>query len=225
MNELLRRLIDEAKFAVGMVEESLRALWARDRDAAKIVRRRDDRVDVEEVRIEEACLRLMTLHQPVARDLRMLAFILKVNADIERVADHATSIAKSAQRLSEMDQFEWPTSLQELGERVPMMCHSLLRALLDRDAEAAGRIKQEDKTIDALTRRLFDETVDLMETYPHTQRAGLLVYRAGRELERIGDLMTNIAEDIIYLETGEIVRHEKAVARAEQKQEPGQQSD
>ena len=93
------------------------------------------------------------------------------------------------------------------------MCHLLLRAVLDEDPELARQVVDEDETIDALEKRLFDETDELMRKEPGNTRNGLLIYRAGRELERIGDLMKNIAEDVIYLATGAIVRHEQKRAR------------
>ncbi len=95
-----------------------------------------------------------------------------------------------------------------MGQRVPVMCHSLLRAVLDEDARIARQIVTEDDTIDALEKRLFEEVNELMRKEPAMTRNGLLIYRVGRDLERIGDLMKNIAEDVIYLATGSIVRHE-----------------
>ncbi|MCA9299958.1 MAG: phosphate signaling complex protein PhoU [Phycisphaerales bacterium] len=208
LSSLRRRLAREAASAVEMLEEAVEALFMLDAIAAQRVRDRDDSVDEEEVRIEEECFRMLYCQSPVARDFRQIAFILKVNADVERVADHATSIAKVTQRLvGEIDASVLPTSLRELGERVPRTCHVLLRAMMDRDLEGARALVQRDRTIDTLYERLFDETVDLMKRTPDYAAAGLLIHRAGRELERIGDLMANIAEDVIYLVTGSIVRH------------------
>ena len=159
------------------------------------------------------------MQAPVARDFRMLTFILKVNADVERVADHACSISKVTLKLVDAlpPGTPWPTSLVELGQRVPMTCHALLRAMHDEDSAAAKDIVLADKTIDRLNRRLFDEVVAGMDANPTSggHSSGLLLFRAGRELERVGDLMTNIAEDIVYLATGEIIRHEKRRLRAE----------
>jgi len=217
VRSLKRRICDEATIAVGMLEAALAALWELDTEAAASVIERDERIDREEVAIEEAAFRIMTLQQPVAREFRTLAFILKANNDVERVGDHACSVAKSAVKLARAVPagFHWPTSLLELGQRVPMACHALLRALIDEDAEAAKEIVIGDKAIDRLTRELFDETVKFMGTFPNAHAAGLLIYRIGRELERVGDLMTNIAEDIVYLTTGEIIRHEEKRIRAE----------
>jgi phosphate transport system protein len=209
LGQLKRRLVQEATAAIGMIESALEALWKLDAQAAREVRRRDDNIDAEEVQIEAECFRMLALEQPFARDLRIITFILKVNADIERVADHASSIAKVASRIDPTHPPAWPTALVEMSQRVPMMCHTLLRAVLDEDPELARKVVDEDETIDALEKRLFDETDDLMRKDPGSTRNGLLIYRAGRELERIGDLMKNIAEDVIYLATGAIVRHEQ----------------
>lgn len=206
---LKRRLVQEASSAIGMLEAALDALWKLDGAAAREVRRRDDTIDREEVEIEQECIRMLALQQPMARDLRFITFILKVNADVERVADHASSVAKMATKLETLGPVEWPTSLVELGQRVPLMCHTLLRAVLDEDAALAQKIVEEDETIDGLEKRLFEEVEEMMQAEPYRLRTGLFVYRVGRELERVGDLLKNIAEDVIYLDTGSIVRHEQ----------------
>jgi len=220
VGQLKKRLIAEATSAVSMLESALDALWKRDADAAREVRRRDDRIDEEEVAIEAECFRMLALEHPFARDFRVIAFALKVNADLERVADHASGIAKVCMKLAEQPAFHWPTAMAEMGQRVPVMCHSLLRAVLDEDANVARQIVAEDETIDALEKRLFEEINELILKDPQVSRTGLLLYRIGRDLERIGDLMKNIAEDVIYLATGTIVRHEakRAQRQAQQKQ-------
>jgi phosphate transport system protein len=209
LTSLKHRLVDEARSAVNMLEAALGALLRLDKEAAGEIRRRDDTIDREEVEIEQGCLRLMALQHPFARDFRVLAFILKVNADVERVADHATSIAKTALRINRSLPPDWPTALVELTQRVPMMCHALLRALLDENDDAARTVVASDKLIDELDRRLFDESLEWMRLHPDEPAIGVYMTRVGRELERVGDLMANIAEDIVYLSTGDIIRHEK----------------
>lgn len=205
----------EAGLAVQMLERAIAALWSLDVEGARAVRLSDDQVDTEEVEIEQGCYELLALRAPVAKDFRAVTFILRVNADIERVADHASSIAKCAARIAEHAAGTvptWPTALVELGERVPAMCHELLRAMLDVDVEAARRIVANDKIIDQLEKRLFEETLDVIRGGPHGDAdtpIGLYIARAGRELERVGDLMASIAEDVVYLGTGEIIRHAK----------------
>jgi phosphate transport system protein len=214
---LRRRLVREASVAIAMLEAGIDALLRLDAEAARGVRRQDDRIDQEEVEIEQECYALITLHNPFARDFRTLAFILKVNGEVERVADHACSIAKVAIRMRELlgegaPVPRWPTALVELSQRVPLMCHELMRIVLSEDVEAARGLVSSDRTIDTLDRQLFQEVVEWIEARSvgdATTPAGLLMYRSGRELERIGDHMAGIAEDIVYLATGSIIRHEK----------------
>ncbi len=207
---LKRRLVREATEAISMLERALDALWRLDRQAAAEVRRTDDNIDLEEVQIEQECFSLLTLHHVFARDFRVVTFVLKVNHDIERVADHASSIAKIVGRIQGSTPPVWPTALVELGQRVPVRCHELLRAVLDEDVAAAQALVVKDKTIDGLDARLFGETVEFMQgdhSSIESLSNGLLIHRAGRELERVGDLMSNIAEEVVYLATGDIVRH------------------
>lgn len=222
--DLKRRLIREATYAIGMLESAVDALFRLDGEAAHNVRGRDDRIDVEEVQIESECLRILALHNPYAHDFRVVTFILKTNASVERVGDHATSLAKIGQKIRRhmsglpADQPlpddravtvpPWPTALVEMGQRVPAMCHELLRAVLDEDAEGAKALVASDRVIDTLDKRLFSETAAMVEARTMPVPVGLLVSRAGRELERIGDLMTDVAEEVVYLVTGSIIRHE-----------------
>ncbi len=172
-------------------------------------------MDNEEVAIEQECYELLALHRPFAHDFRQITFTLRVNADLERVADHASSIAKVVQKISDTaagQSIKWPTALTDLGQRVPALCHDTLRVLMDEDADAARKLVLGDKVIDDLEKRLFDEVRDMIRLMGRDDRAitiGMFTYRAGRELERVGDLMASTAEDIVYLKTGQIIRHEK----------------
>ncbi|MDX9911273.1 MAG: phosphate signaling complex protein PhoU [Phycisphaerales bacterium] len=206
---LKRRLVHEATLAIRMLEDALAALWTGDVGTATEVLRRDDEVDDQEVAIEQECYRILALYAPVARDFRTIAFVLKVNADIERVADHATGIAKVVRRLRPPVP-PLPTALRELGQRVPLMCHTLMRAVLDEDMGSAQQIVSSDETIDELEKRCVDEVLELLHQANGRDAElhnALMLYRVARELERIGDLMASIAEDVVYLSSGEIIRH------------------
>lgn len=206
--QLRRRLLRQASLAVGMLETAIEALWQSDKALIRSVLDRDDRIDLEEVLIEESCFELITLQGPFARDFREIAFVLKANQDIERVADHACSIAKIARAIGDDVPSAWPPALLDMAERVPTLCHRLLRAVIDEDIETARELVAGDKTIDRLDKRVFAESTELIERDPQMAATGIRVARVGRELERIGDLMVNIAEDIVYLATGTIIRHE-----------------
>lgn len=211
---LNKRLQSEAVLAVELVEQAVEALRNCDREGASEVRRRDTEVDQEEVRIEEECIRVIALHQPVARDLRSLMLIIKSNADIERIADHASGVAKAVSYLGSEPAPKWPTSLIELAERIIPMCHDTVQALGQRDEARAQKIIEGDDMIDQLTKRVVDEVEEAIGSGALSRRAGLLAYRASRDLERIGDLCANICEDIVYVRTGKIMRHAKRMARS-----------
>ena len=223
---LKRRLVHEATLAIRMLEDALAALWTGDVASATEVLGRDDEVDDQEVAIEQECYRLLALYAPVARDFRTIAFVLKVNADIERVADHATSIAKVVRRMRTPVP-PLPTALRELGQRVPMMCHTLMRAVLDEDMAGAEEIVRSDETIDQLEKRCLDEVLDILRQAQGKDAElenALLLYRAARELERVGDLMASIAEDVVYLATGQIIRHRVKRSLRQQKRSGGEEA-
>lgn len=212
---LRRRLTREAQTATSMLDAAIAALRALDPDAARAVRSIDDTVDAEEVAIEAECFRLLSLQQPVGEDFRRIAFCIKANQDVERIADHATSIAKAAVRLHEAGaSTAWPLALTDLMDRVPQTAHRLLRIVLDEDTAAARELIDSDEVIDRLDKQLFREVEDLIQRTPSRTTEGLLIYRVGRELERAADLLAAMAEDVVYLVEGTIVRHAKRLRRA-----------
>ena len=208
LGALRRRLIREASQAVDLLNQSLEVLWSSNREGAKEIRKIEKQIDQEEVRIEQECFRILTLQQPFGTDLRLITFSLKANSDLERLADHASSIAKISKKI-ESETPDWPASLCEMGERVPVMCQELLRAVIAADAEGAGEVVKRDKIIDRLDKQTFKGLSAKSEADPGNAAEYMLMYRSSRELERVGDLLGNIAEDVVYLVTGDIVRHAK----------------
>lgn len=204
---LRRRLIREASQATDLLSQSLEVLWSVDHDGVQEIRDIEDEIDAEEVMIEQECYRILALQQPYGADFRLITFCLKVNSDIERLADHAASIAKISRKFVSQTP-DWPGSLREMGERVPVMCQELLRAVINTDPDAAREVVVRDKIIDRLDKQTFRELSAKIEMHPASAAQYMLMYRISRELERVGDLLGNIGEDIIYLVTGEIVRHE-----------------
>jgi phosphate transport system protein len=204
---LRRRLIREASQATDLLRQSLDVLWSDSNEGIKEIREIERRIDQEEVRIEQECFRMLALQQPFGADFRFITFSLKVNSDIERLADHASSIAKISKKIN-LEVPYWPESLKEMGERVPVMCQELLRAVISSDTQAAQEVVAKDKAIDRLDKQTFKELSTKIEQDPANASMYMLMYRISRELERAGDILGNIAEDIVYLVTGEIVRHE-----------------
>ena len=209
---LRRRVIREASRATDLIRQSLMVLTDSTEAGVREIREIEREIDEEEVRIEEECFRIMALQQPFGSDFRMLTFCLKVNSDIERLADHAASIAKISKKLMEIH-LTWPKAMLEMIQRVPLMCDELLRAVISADPDAAREVVARDKAIDKLDKQVFRELTEIIQLNAGDASKYMLMYRVSRELERVGDLLGNIAEDIIYLVTGDIVRHEhKAVS-------------
>ncbi|MEX0876584.1 MAG: phosphate signaling complex protein PhoU [Phycisphaerales bacterium] len=213
---LRRRVIREASQAIDLLQQSIEVLWNSTDEGVQEIRDIENEIDAEEVKIEQECFRILALQQPFGADFRLITFSLKVNSDIERLADHASSIAKISKKVRNENP-DWPKSLQEMGERIPVMCQELLRAVINTDPEAAREVVARDKIIDRLDKQTFRELTAKIEENPQEAAFYMLMYRISRELERVGDLLGNIAEDIIYLVTGEIVRHEGGPGKARSK--------
>jgi phosphate transport system protein len=167
----------------------------------------DDKIDQQENRIEEECLKLLALHQPVAIDLRRIAAILKINNDLERMADLAVNIAERGLRLAELPPLAVPEKLQRMTDVTKGMVRQSLDAFFKLDAKEARHVCQLDDDVDLWNSQIIQELVLLMRRSPDLIEPGLSLFSATRHLERIADHATNIAEDVIYLIEGEIVRH------------------
>lgn len=211
LDALNRRLQNEGALAVRQVENAIEAFKNLDREAASAVRKGDDEVDAEELRIEEDALRLIATHQPVARDLRRLMAMLKINTEFERIADHASGLCKAVLYLDREngipEHVQWQPSLLEMADRVLPRAHEALRALQQMDAAAAITLIRGDETLDVLAKRAFEEIEEDDANGRISPRAAMLAFRASRELERISDLLGTVCEDIIYMDTGRVVRH------------------
>ncbi len=208
LNELLSR---EEDLVMRCVEDAVHALVTGDAERARRSTEMDREVDRAEVRIEEECLKMIALYAPVARDLRYLTTILKVNNDLERIADHANNIGRLTISVLQDRAFALPPQAGEMAARVTEAISRGIRALRRQDAEEARSVVAADDAIDRLDGEITEEARRTLRKGPAHVDAALELYRIGRELERIADLATNIAEDTIYLVTGEIVRHRRGV--------------
>ena len=191
--------------------DAMQALCEGDPEAGQAVEIGDSVIDREEVEIEQECVRLLALYEPKAIDLRTICTVIKVNSDLERIADLATSIGKQVKhvvdsqvdlRNSESFNHLWQEVRQQLGITVRMLAFT--------DAGTAQSVIEGDYVIDADYRRFVRSVLDTDSGRPASPEEVLTVINVGRALERVGDLCTNIAEDIIFLQTGDIVRHAAA---------------
>ncbi|MDZ4259623.1 MAG: phosphate signaling complex protein PhoU [Gemmatimonadales bacterium] len=194
----------EAEAALGLAVE---ALLERDSDKARRVIQGDRAVDAMEVEIEEQCVSLLALQQPMARDLRMLTSALKIANDLERVGDHAVNIAQSADRLAQSRPIAPEPELVEMARLARQMLSDALEAFIRSDAGSGREICRRDDKVDALHRSVFRILLTHMMEDPHMIGAGMELFLVSRNLERVADLATNIAEDVVFLVEGKSIKH------------------
>ena len=204
---LIKQLLTISSMVEEMIDRATQALSERKYDLAEQVISSDDFVDRQEVHLEEECLKMLALHQPVAVDLRRIATVLKVNADLERIADLAVSIANRAMAISEHPAFVVPDRLPQMVVLATQMVRSAMDSFVNLDSAAARRILAMDHQVDRYNSEIIEELQALMQKQPDMVPAALHCFSGVRHLERIADHATNIAEDVIYLVEGDIVRH------------------
>jgi phosphate transport system protein len=209
LEKLQGEVLALSALAEEMVDCARRALCEGDGEIAEQVARMDEQVDRHEVLIEEECLKMLALHQPVAADLRRVAAVLKINHDLERIADLAVSIAQRAHHLHERPDFPIPPQTARMVELGILMVRDALNAFVDYDAGAAREVCRRDDEVDALNREIIAALILLMQHNPSLIGPGMQCFSAIRQVERIADHATNIAEDVVYLVEGEIIRHHR----------------
>ncbi len=194
-----------------MVFDAIKSVQAGDRALAEQVVKRDNEIDLMEVDIEEECLKILALHQPVAIDLRYIVAILKINNDLERVGDLASNIAQRAIDFSHDSDIPQPFDLQRMAELTQNMLRNSMDALINMSEEASKEVCAMDDQVDEMHRENFNQLSELISANPDNTRIYLNYLSLSRYLERIADLATNIAEDVIYLITGQIARHKQEI--------------
>ncbi len=167
----------------------------------------DEEVDARENKVCEECFQALALHQPVAGDLRRIVSIIMISTDLERMADLAVEIAERAQALAKETPIPIPVKLRQMTDLTTTMVHQSLDAFVNQDVELAKQVCRMDDVVDRLNSGIIDEIVGLMKQSTAQIEPGLSLFSAVRHLERIADHATNIAEDVVYLVEGRIIRH------------------
>ena len=214
----LKQDLDEARVSLlklsGMVEDmialAVKSLMLRQGILASDVVRRDSDVDRAEVRIEEDCLKMLALHQPVAADLRRVTTMMKVNNDLERMADLACNIAQRADSVCTYPEFPIPNGINEMATMVTRMVRASLDAFVSNDSAMARSVIVMDDPLDAKNVQVIGVLAESIQKDPLQVEAALHAFSASRHLEQIGDLAVSIAEDVIYMVEGVIIRHRQA---------------
>jgi phosphate transport system protein len=191
------------------VQKAMRSFDERNSELAREVIDSDPAIDAAEVDIEEECLKILALHQPVAVDLRFIVAVLKMNNDMERVGDLGINIAERALFLSEQEPIKVPIDLSPMRRKALNMLGDSLDALMKMDPKLARSVRTLDDEIDRMHREMYMQIGREMRVNPENIERLLSYLSVSRYLERIADYATNIAEDVIYLCEGEIVRHKQ----------------
>lgn len=207
LNRLKTDLLANCAIVEEQVHLAVQAVLRRDEEAARKVERRDAEVDRREVDIEERCLGVLALYQPVAGDLRMVVAVLKINNDLERIGDLAVNIAHKALALCKEPVEEAPAELEAMAQRGQQMLRDAIDAMVNLDAALAHDVCRRDDEVDEMKRAIRCALEDRILREPELTRPLMRLLAVSRNIERIADCATNIAEDVIYVTQGRIVRH------------------
>lgn len=207
-DSLKRHLLSLCAIVDEQVQLATRALIERDDQLAREVLQRDAEVDQREVAVEEECLKILALHQPVAFDLRFIVSALKINNDLERIGDLAVNIARKAKVLAAEPPVAIPFDLATMSAKTQAMLRDALDAMVNLDTKLASEVCGRDDEINRMKRDARRQVEEMVADDPSRISILLRLLAVSRNLERIADLATNIAEDVIYMVDGRIVRHQ-----------------
>jgi phosphate transport system protein len=200
-------LLEMSSLAEELVRTAVEALTERDQAKAESVILGDRELDAMEVEVDERCIHLLALQQPLARDLRLITMAMKISNDLERVGDHAVNIAQAAEHLVGHPPVAPLPEIEEMARLARGMLSDALDDFVREDAAAARDVCSRDDTVDALHNSLFRILLTHMMEDPRRIGPAMELFLVSRNLERIGDLATNIAEDVVFLVEGRSIKH------------------
>jgi len=193
--------------AEAIVMKSVESLRRLDPALAREVIADDQVIDLMEIDVDDRCVRLLALQQPMARDLRFITAALKIVNDLERVGDHAVNIAQSTERLASEPMLKPLVDISRMAGLAGGMLHDALDAFVRQDAETARRLCARDDDVDALNRQVFRELVSFMVEDPRTISRAMELVLVARNLERVADLATNISEEVVFIAEARVIKH------------------
>ncbi|MEM6454505.1 MAG: phosphate signaling complex protein PhoU [Acidobacteriota bacterium] len=208
LERLNRELTNIGALVEDATNKAILALIDRRAELAREVIAGDKQIDAREVQLEEDCLKNLALHQPVATDLRVVVTIMKVNNDLERVGDLAGNIAERALDLAGKPTITIPKEIEEMTAWVRTMLRDCLHAVIELDVQLAHKVLRDDAEVDGRHQQIYGIMREAMQAEPDRIGDFMQLVTVSRCLERIADLATNIAEDVIFVVEGEVVRHQ-----------------
>jgi phosphate transport system protein len=207
LEQLKTKLLEMSSLVEAAIQRSISAVIHKDRSAADEVFRNEARINAIEIDVDEFCVNLLALQQPMAADLRLIVAALKINTDLERMGDLAVNIAQRARSLMEEPVIKPMIDIPHIAGLVQSMVRKALDAFVTRDPELARSVLASDDAVDNMRTACYHELVSFMEKDPQNIKPGLDLLAVTRNLERIADHSTNIAEDVLFLVKGVDVRH------------------
>ena len=207
IERLKKHLLSLCALVEDQVQLAIRALVDRDEGLAREVEQRDAEVDQREIEVEEDCLKTLALYQPVAMDLRLIVAALKIDNDLERIGDLAVNIAHKAAALAVEPAIEMPFDVDGMWNKTQAMLRDALNALVNTDVKLAQAVCARDDEVDRMKHETRIKLEGIIREHPERTHVLLRLMAVSRNLERIADCATNIAEDVVYMVEGRIVRH------------------
>lgn len=204
---LKEKILRMGGLAEEQVQGAMRALLERDSDLARKIIENDHRVNAMDVEVDEDCLRLLALQQPTARDLRFITTAMKISTELERISDLAENVCERAIELNEEPQLKPYIDIPRMANWALRMVKEALDAFVSADADQARKVCRDDDFVDDLTHQLFRELLSFMLENPQTITRAIRITFIAKYLERIADHATNVAELVVYMVEGKIIRH------------------
>jgi phosphate transport system protein len=207
LTALKERILRMGALVETQVANAIKALVDRDAELARSVIATDHQVNAYDVEIDEECIRLIALRQPAASDLRFITTAMKISTDLERMSDLAEDICERAIELTEEPQLKPYIDIPRMAEYARTMLKEALDAFVNRNADLARKVCRDDTPVDELTGQIFRELLSYMMENPQTIRRAIRITFVAKYIERIADHATNVAEMVVYLVEGKIIRH------------------
>ncbi len=205
---LNKKLLEMASLVETMIAKSIKALREGNMILAKEVIRTDEQVNAMEIEIDNLCVKILALYQPEAKDLRTVTMIMKVNNDLERIGDHASSISRMALFMADYPPIKPLVDIPKMAEKAMEMLRESLDAFIRRNAQLAVEVCQKDDEVDNYEPKIVRELITFIMSDPSTLNLALRYIYVARHIERVADLATNIAENAYYIATGEVLKHQ-----------------
>lgn len=216
---LKTKLIKMGSLVEEQIDFSLRAVFEGNQELAKIVLDRDEKVDKYDIKVEKLCQRIFALTQPVAVDLRLGMAALNINKDLERIGDIAVNIAENTEFLSDYKDLLSDSGIVDMASKAKVILKNTLDSFINNDIELAYKVIDSDNIIDELDRTVFNKLIEKMTQDKNLIKPGSYAISISRNLERLSDHCTNIAEEVVFLTESKIIKHRKEINKGQSEQD------